>query len=89
LADYLVGKGLPFRQAHDLVGRVVQLSLSTEQPLWSIPLPMYQSVSPLFERDVHARLDFEKAIERYNSIGGTARVAVVAQIEALQDKYDL
>ncbi len=89
LADYLVAKGLPFRQAHAVVGQVVQLSLSTAQPLWSIPLPLYQSVSPLFERDIHAHLDFEKAIERYDSLGGSAQTAVIHQIEVLQEKYDL
>ena len=89
LADYLVSKGLPFRQAHEVVGRVVQLSLSTDQALWSMPLQVYQSISPLFERDVHERLDFERAVERYNSPGGSGLPAVVAQIEALQDDYDL
>ena len=89
LADYLVAKGLPFRQAHEVVGKVVQVSLSTEQPLWSIPLQMYQSISPLFERDVHEYLDFEKAIERYDSFGGSAMTAVVTQIEILQDRYQV
>jgi len=89
LADYLVAKGQPFRQAHEIVGRVVQLSLSTGQPLWSIPLQLYQSISPLFERDIHAYLDFEKAVERYNSFGGTAMPAVVEQIDILEDRYRL
>lgn len=89
LADYLVSKGLPFRRAHEVVGQVVQLSLSIEQPLWSIPLQLYKSISPLFDRDVHARLDFEQTVERYDSFGGTARISVLDQIEALQEKYDL
>jgi argininosuccinate lyase len=89
LADYLVSKGMPFRQAHEVVGRVVQLSLSIDQSLWSMPLQVYQSISPLFERDVHERLDFEKAVERYNSIGGSGLSPVLAQIEALQERYDL
>jgi argininosuccinate lyase len=89
LADYLVSKGMPFRQAHEVVGRVVQLSLSIDQSLWSMPLQVYQSISPLFERDVHERLDFEKAVERYNSIGGSGLAPVLAQIEALQERYDL
>ncbi|MEM7031472.1 MAG: argininosuccinate lyase [Chloroflexota bacterium] len=89
LADYLVSKDLPFRQAHDLVGKVIQISISTGQPLWSIPLQAYQSVSSLFERDVHAVLDFERAINRYDSQGGSAIGSVVAQIETLQDKHSL
>lgn len=86
LADYLVIKGLPFREAHDVVGRIVQFSLDAAQPLWSMPLAAYQSISPLFERDVHEWLDFERAVERRTGPGGTARVAVIAQIEALRLK---
>ncbi|MFQ5576562.1 MAG: argininosuccinate lyase, partial [Anaerolineae bacterium] len=86
LADYLVSKGLPFRQAHHVAGQAVRLSIETGQPLWSIPLPVYQSISPLFERDVHAWLDFERAVERRAGIGGTARAAVAAQLEALKEK---
>lgn len=86
LAHYLVSKGLPFRQAHEMVGKVVQLSLSLDQPLWSMPLAAYQSVSAHFERDVHQWLDFERAVERYNSLGGPARASVQAQISALQEK---
>jgi argininosuccinate lyase len=86
LADYLVTKGLPFRQAHELVGKVVQISIETDQPLWSLPLVVYQSISTLFEQDVHEWLDFEKAVERRNGPGGTAKAAVIAQIEALRLK---
>jgi argininosuccinate lyase len=89
LADYLAAKGLPFRQAHEVVGQVVQLSLNTSQPLWSIPLPLYQSIHPLFDRDVHARLDFERAVERYNSSGGSARCSFLSHFDALQHKYEL
>ena len=88
LADYLVEKGLPFRQAHDVIGKIVQLSLKNDQPLWSIPLPVYKSFSPLFDKDVHTWLDFERAVERRNSVGGTARAAVIAQIESLRAKVD-
>ncbi len=88
LADYLVGKGLAFRQAHDVIGKVVQLSLENDQALWSIPLPVYKSFSPLFDSDVHTWLDFERAVERRNSVGGTAKAAVLAQIEALRKKVD-
>ncbi len=88
LADYLVTKGLPFRQAHNVIGKIVQFSLESDQPLWSIPLPVYKNFSPLFESDVHTWLDFERAIERRNSIGGTAKAAVLAQIKALRGKVD-
>jgi len=85
LADYLVAKGMPFRQAHDAVGKVVRLAMEAGQPLWSLPLAAYRSVSPLFERDVHEWLDFERAVERRSGPGGTARASVLAQIEALKE----
>jgi argininosuccinate lyase len=87
LAHYLVDKGLPFRQAHEVIGKLVQLALSIDQPLWSLPLQVYQSISPLFERDVHTFLDFEKSIERYKNGGGPARASVLSQIEQLRARY--
>ncbi len=84
LADYLVGKGLPFRQAHHLVGQVVQQAIALEQPLNSIPLAVYQQFSDLFERDIHERLTFHRAANRYDSPGGTGQAAVKEQLEALR-----
>ncbi len=84
LADYLVEKGLPFREAHEVVGKVVQLSIETAQPLWSLPLLALKTISPLFDRDVHDWLDFENAVERRQSIGGTAKKAVLRQLDALR-----
>ncbi|MFQ5614417.1 MAG: argininosuccinate lyase [Anaerolineae bacterium] len=84
LADYLVGKGLPFREAHHLVGQLVQFSLATEQPLGSIPLAVYRQYSELFERDVHEWLDFDRAVERRDGPGGTALAPVRAQISELR-----
>ena len=86
LADYLVEKGLPFREAHEVVGKVVQLSIESNQPLWSIPLLALKTISPLFDRDVHDWLDFENAVERRRSIGGTAKAAVQAQIASLRQR---
>ena len=86
LADYLVEKGLPFREAHEVVGKVVHLSIETGQPLWSIPLPALKTISPLFDRDVHDWLDFENAVERRQSIGGTAKTTVQTQISSLREK---
>ncbi len=84
LADYLVEKGLPFRDAHAVVGHVVRASVESGQPLWSMPLPVLKSASPLFDHDVYDWLDFENAVERRRSIGGTAKSAVLAQIASLR-----
>ena len=83
LADYLAGKGMPFRQAHHLVGRIVQQAIAIEQPLYSFPLAAYRQFSELFDRDVHEWLTFKRAADRRESPGGTGAQAVRAQLEAL------
>ncbi len=84
LADYLVTKGMPFRQAHHLVGEIVQKAMALEQPLFSFPLAVYQQFSALFDRDVHQWLTFNRAADRRTSPGGTAEVAVRDQLESLR-----
>jgi argininosuccinate lyase len=85
LADYLVGKGMPFREAHHLVGEIVQHSIALDQPLNSFPLAAYRQFSPLFERDVHEYLTFNRAADRRQSVGGTAESAVGQQIELFRE----
>jgi argininosuccinate lyase len=85
LADYLVGKGMPFREAHHLVGEIVQHSIALDQPLNSFPLAAYRQFSPLFERDVHEYLTFNRAADRRQSVGGTAERAVGQQIELFRE----
>jgi argininosuccinate lyase len=80
LADYLVAKGVPFREAHHLVGQVVQRALAQGVGLRGLLLSDYQEVSKLFKRDVMAWLDFERAVERRDSIGGTARASMETQL---------
>jgi argininosuccinate lyase len=80
LADYLVAKGVPFREAHHLVGQVVQKTLAQGTGLQDLLLSDYKEVSNLFQRDVIDWLDFERAVERRASIGGTAQSSVEAQL---------
>jgi argininosuccinate lyase len=84
LADYLASKGMPFRQAHHLVGRIVQQAIAIEQPLYSFPLAAFRQFSELFDRDVHEWLTFKRAADRRESLGGTGAQAVRAQLEALR-----
>jgi argininosuccinate lyase len=84
LADYLASKGMPFRQAHQLVGQIVQQAIALEQPLYSLPLAVYRQFSELFERDVHEWLTFKRAADRREIPGGTGAQAVRSQLEALQ-----
>lgn len=84
LADYLVRRGVPFRQSHELAGLAVKRSEALGVPLRSLPLEEYAAISPQFGADVAAVFDFERSVEQRAAIGGTARAAVEAQITALQ-----
>jgi argininosuccinate lyase len=81
LADYLARKGLPFRQAHDAVGRLVATALERRVDLQDLDLDTLRAVSPLFEHDVYVALDLETVVDARDSYGGTARHRVVEQVE--------
>ena len=80
LADYLVRRGIPFRQAHAIVGQGVRYGIEQSKPLHDLSLEDWQRISPSFEADVADVFDFELAVEQKDSPGGTARAAVEAQI---------
>ncbi len=86
LADYLVQKGMPFRQAHHLVGQIVRHALNVGEPLFSLPLAVYRQFSPLFDRDVHEWLTFRRAADRRESPGGTGAQAVRQQLADLRER---
>jgi len=81
LADYLVRKGIPFREAHHLVGQVVLLSEQKGLPLSKLPLEELRRISPAFGPDLYDTLHFEASVEARNVIGGTALSAVKKQLQ--------
>lgn len=81
LADYLARKGLPFREAHHIVGRCVLLAEQRGVGLTGLSLADYAGVSPLFEPDLSKALSFEGSVEARWVRGGTARAAVLDQLE--------
>lgn len=81
LADYLVTRGVPFREAHELVGRAVRLAADREAGLDELALEDFQSLSTVFQEDVSAVFDPAASVARRASSGGTAPQAVRAQIE--------
>jgi argininosuccinate lyase len=85
LADHLVKQGLPFRQAHKLVGQAVRLSEQLGATLGQLGVADYAAISPLFGDDVLALFDFEASVEARNVPGGTARAAVQAQIDRARE----
>ncbi|UCC78022.1 MAG: argininosuccinate lyase [Anaerolineales bacterium] len=82
LADYLVQKGLPFRQSHELVGLTVKRAEALGVPLAELGLDEYQAIHPAFAKDLYQVFDFRRSITRRRALGGTAREAVLAQIRA-------
>jgi argininosuccinate lyase len=82
LAEYLVRKGLPFRQAHHVVGRAVREAQEEGVALSALPLEGLRAMSPLFGDDVRDVFSFERSVTTRNTTGGTAPEAVRKQIEA-------
>jgi argininosuccinate lyase len=80
LADYLVGKGVPFRQSHQIVGQAVQRAEGLDVGLQDLDLSEYQAIYPGFNEEVFEVFDFRRSIEARNVEGGTASSAVRNQI---------
>lgn len=80
LADYLVRKGMPFRQAHHAAGRVVAAAESAAVALRDLPFAEYHAITPLFAEDVYAVFDIEYAVNAKAATGGTGRSAVEEQL---------
>jgi argininosuccinate lyase len=80
LADYLVRKGMPFRQAHHIVGAVVALSEKSGSPLNALSLADLHSVDKAFGRDALAVFDLKKAMARRNIIGAPGTKEVTKQL---------
>lgn len=80
LADYLVKKGLPFREAHETVAQAVRFADNSGRDLGALALPELQQFSPLIEDDIFAVLTLEGSVNSRNHIGGTAPAQVSAAI---------
>ncbi|WP_283678821.1 argininosuccinate lyase [Lentilactobacillus sp. Marseille-Q4993] len=81
LADYLATKGVPFREAHGIVGQLVLKGIQEGQNLQDMPLEELKKASPKIEEDVYNELKSEVAVERRHSLGGTGFDQVQAQID--------
>jgi argininosuccinate lyase len=85
-ADYLVHKGLPFRQAHDLIGQVLREAERQGKPWTQLSLEDVQKISPLFEQDFLAAPSVESSIATKTVPGGTAPEQVRSAIAELQNR---
>ncbi|UTE74104.1 argininosuccinate lyase [Rossellomorea marisflavi] len=81
LADYLAAKGMPFRKAHEVVGKLVLHCIEQGYYLKDVPLATYQQHSELIESDIYDIIAPSAAVKRRNSYGGTGFEQVKIQIE--------
>lgn len=75
-ADYLVGKGVPFRDAHGIVGRLVLLCIEKGVALDDLPLEEYRQISPVFEEDIYDAISMETCVNRRVTAGAPGKAAM-------------
>jgi argininosuccinate lyase len=79
VADYMVRKGVPFREAHEAVGGLVGYCLEQDKPLEHLTLEEFRQFGAVFEADIYEHLKLETVVGRRNSAGGTSPAAVKLQ----------
>ena len=87
LADYLVQEGVPFREAHSIVGRLIRRCTKRSQDLRNLSLKDLQSVSRLFTKKALTFLTVQGAVDRKAQIGGTARKQVEKQVKSWEQRF--
>lgn len=84
LADYLVVKGMAFRDAYNIAGQTVSYCVGRGCALEELPLEEFKQFSPLIDEDVYQRLALHTCVEKRNSAGGTSSSSVMKQIEYIR-----
>ena len=85
-ADYLVGKGVPFRDAHGIVGQLVLFCIDRNIALDDMTLEEYKSISPVFEEDIYEAISLKTCVEKRVTIGAPGMEAM-KKVIALNEKY--
>lgn len=88
-ADYLVEKGLPFRDAYKVVGNIVKYCIENNTSFEKLDLDMYKQFHPVFEQDVYQAIDLINCVNKRNVIGGPAKEQVEMQIDLVQNELDM
>ncbi len=86
LADYLVKKGMPFRQAYKISGSIVADCIKTGEVLETLSLDEYKKYSDVFEDDLYNEIDLKTCVEKRISEGGTSVRSVIAQINYVKEE---
>jgi len=86
LAEYLVMKGIPFREAHGIVGRLVHFCIESQKDLASLSMRVFNSFCPLIGEDVYDCLSIENSVRSRKIYGGTAGEQVWEQIRRIESQ---
>ncbi|WDV47526.1 argininosuccinate lyase [Clostridiaceae bacterium M8S5] len=84
-ADYLVKKGLAFRDAHEIIGKLVLYCINNNLELKDLSLEEYQSISNVFEDDIFTIISLEECVNKRNIVGGPAIKTIEQTIESCED----
>ncbi|KAL2355546.1 argininosuccinate lyase-like protein [Cryomyces antarcticus] len=85
LADYLVRKGVPFRETHHISGRVVALAENEGTPMDKLTFEQLQGIDKRFEKDIEETFNYQKSVEMRSAKGGTSKSSVEEQIRVLKE----
>lgn len=88
VADYLVGKNLPFRDAHHISARLVKYAMEKNLCLEDLPLEIYKNESDLFEEDIYQAIDLYTSVNKRDSLGGPSEKEVLRQIAYVKEKLE-
>jgi argininosuccinate lyase len=86
VADYLAAKGVPFREAYNIVGQVVKTCLAQGKLLKDLSLPEWQRLHPQFEADIYGAIAPEQVVAARNSFGGTGFEQVEQALERVRSR---
>ena len=89
LADYLVAKGIPFREGHHIVGQLVQVAIGEGKNLEQLTLEQFQAVSSVIEEDVYPVLELDACLQARKALGGTSPQQVANAIKHAQQQHTI
>ena len=85
-ADYLVNHGMPFRDAHGIVGQLVLYGIEHKKALDDFTMEEFKAISPVFEEDIYDAISMKTCVEMRNTIGAPGKAAM-EQVIALEEEY--
>lgn len=83
--DYLVNHGVPFRDAHGIVGKLVLTCIEKKIPLDELPLEEYRKISPVFEEDIYKAIDLETCVNKRVTIGAPGKMLWQNQLRLIRN----